>query len=59
MDGKNIEVGHVAKHNTRQSCWVIIDGFVYDVTDFLSEHPGGDSVILSYAGKVKCFKERY
>ncbi|KAJ3570720.1 hypothetical protein NP233_g4212 [Leucocoprinus birnbaumii] len=32
------------------SCWVIIQNFVYDVTEFLHEHPGGADVILKYAG---------
>ena len=42
----------VAEHNTRQSCWVIINEKAYDVTDFLDEHPGGAGIILKYAGKV-------
>lgn len=33
------------------SCWVIINNKVYDVTEFLPEHPGGKSIILKYAGK--------
>ena len=41
----------VAKHATRESCWVIISGKVYDVTDFLDEHPGGANIILQYGGK--------
>lgn len=41
----------VLKHNTRQSCWVIVSGRVYDVTKFLDEHPGGSSIILKYGGK--------
>ena len=41
----------VAKHNSRESCWVIIKGKVYDVTEFLDEHPGGASIILQYGGK--------
>ncbi|KAK0233231.1 FMN-dependent dehydrogenase-domain-containing protein [Armillaria fumosa] len=41
----------VAEHNTASSCWVIIKDRVYDVTDFLSEHPGGAQIILKYAGK--------
>ena len=24
---------------------------VYDVTDFLPDHPGGDDIVLAYAGK--------
>ncbi|KAG7091170.1 hypothetical protein E1B28_010222 [Marasmius oreades] len=41
----------VAVHNNRDSCWVIINQQVYDVTEFLPEHPGGFSIILKYAGR--------
>ncbi|PPQ63026.1 hypothetical protein CVT24_005972 [Panaeolus cyanescens] len=41
----------VAAHNTRESCWIIVHGKVYDVTEFLDEHPGGSKIILKYAGK--------
>ncbi|KAI9323521.1 hypothetical protein BX666DRAFT_1887762 [Dichotomocladium elegans] len=41
----------VAKHNSAKSCWVIVDGKVYDVTEFIRDHPGGDDLILEYAGK--------
>ncbi|RDA95978.1 hypothetical protein CP533_5876 [Ophiocordyceps camponoti-saundersi (nom. inval.)] len=41
----------VAKHNTRDSCWVILYGIVYDVTDFLSSHPGGANIILKLGGR--------
>lgn len=41
----------VAQHNTKDDCWVIIHGKVYDVTEFLPEHPGGPSIIIKYAGK--------
>ncbi|KAG5981227.1 hypothetical protein E4U54_006667, partial [Claviceps lovelessii] len=40
-----------AKHNTPDSCWVILYGQVYDVTDFLTSHPGGPNVILKLAGR--------
>lgn len=42
-------VNEVAQHNTRDDCWMIIDGKAYDVTPWIDSHPGGD-VILSYAG---------
>ncbi|KAF4214300.1 hypothetical protein CNMCM8980_000003 [Aspergillus fumigatiaffinis] len=49
--GKVFDAAEVAKHNTPDSCWVILYGKVYDVTDFLSEHPGGARIILKLAGK--------
>jgi cytochrome b involved in lipid metabolism len=33
----------VAKHKTDESLWFIIDSKVYDVTDFVDAHPGGES----------------
>ncbi|EMD33158.1 hypothetical protein CERSUDRAFT_160722 [Gelatoporia subvermispora B] len=41
----------VAAHANRESCWIIVHDKVYDVTDFLDEHPGGSKIILKYAGK--------
>ncbi|KAI9465260.1 glyoxylate dehydrogenase [Lactarius psammicola] len=41
----------VKQHASRESCWIIVHGKVYDVTDFLDEHPGGSKIILKYAGR--------
>ena len=41
----------VLSHNTPNSCWVLYKGKVYDVTEFIQDHPGGDDLILDYAGK--------
>ncbi|OLL22723.1 Cytochrome b2, mitochondrial [Neolecta irregularis DAH-3] len=41
----------VASHNCASDCWIIISSNVYNVTDFLSQHPGGAAPILKYAGK--------
>ncbi|KAG8216446.1 exocyst complex component Sec5-domain-containing protein [Butyriboletus roseoflavus] len=40
----------LAAHNCAQSCWVTFKGKVYDVTAFVSDHPGGDDLILNNAG---------
>merc|ERR1719482_1331255 len=49
--GKSITKEDVAKHNNKQSCWVILHDRVLDVTDFLKDHPGGELAILTFAGK--------
>lgn len=44
-------LSEVSQHNNGKDCWLIIDGKVYDVTNYLEEHPGGDEVLLSATGK--------
>ena len=41
----------VAKNNTEDSLWIIVDHKVYDVTDFLDAHPGGSVVLQQVAGQ--------
>jgi len=41
----------VAKHNDSEDCWVIIHNAIYDLTPFLTEHPGGEEVLLFWAGQ--------
>ena len=41
----------VLEHNREGDCWLIIEGKVYDVTDFLDDHPGSFVPIVQYAGK--------
>lgn len=51
-DKPEVDGQEVAKHTTRETgVWVIIHNKVYDVTEWLDEHPGGAKIILKYAGK--------
>merc|ERR1719236_101668 len=49
--GGGITMEEVAKHVTKGDCWVVVAGQVLDVTNFLSQHPGGELAILTFAGK--------
>lgn len=42
----------LSKHNQKDDCWVSLDKRrIYDVTGFLTSHPGGVPLILKYGGK--------
>lgn len=41
----------VAQHKDETSCWSAIDGGVYDLTSWISQHPGGSREILRICGK--------
>mmetsp|Transcript_89898 Transcript_89898/g.159955 ORF Transcript_89898/g.159955 Transcript_89898/m.159955 type:complete len:559 (-) Transcript_89898:102-1778(-) len=48
---KKYKVEEVAKHNTRESIWIIVDCRVYDLTNYIDKHPGGPLMIENMAGK--------
>ncbi len=41
----------VKKHNSASDCWSIIDGVVYDLSNWVDSHPGGSSRITAICGK--------
>jgi cytochrome b involved in lipid metabolism len=41
----------VAKHASAATCWIIINGKVYDLTTHANDHSGGAQEILSSCGK--------
>ncbi|KAF8823727.1 hypothetical protein HHX47_DHR9000242 [Lentinula edodes] len=45
------DVDELSAHTSSSSCWISYKGKVYDVTGFLQDHPGGDDVLLKYAGQ--------
>lgn len=38
-----ISVTDLSKHNTKSDCWIAVHSKVWDITDFINEHPGGPS----------------
>lgn len=43
-------IDDIIKHNTIDDCWVIINNKIYDVTNFIGDHPGGTRVLLKFGG---------
>lgn len=41
----------VAKHNSQSSCWSVVSGKVYNLTNYISRHPAGPEQILAICGK--------
>ncbi|PKS06185.1 hypothetical protein jhhlp_007502 [Lomentospora prolificans] len=41
----------VQRHNTPDDIWVVIHNKVYNVTNYLEDHPGGSAILLEVAGK--------
>lgn len=58
-DHQLISYDEVQTHNGRHSCWVVIDGQVWDVTSLLPNHPGGTNAILDNAGTDVSFVIAY
>ncbi|WP_306232482.1 cytochrome b5-like heme/steroid binding domain-containing protein [Agrococcus beijingensis] len=48
--GEDISIATVAQHDDSASCWVAIEGTVYDVTEWIPQHPGGPDRILGICG---------
>ncbi len=41
----------VASHNTQNDCWMVIDHKIYNVSDYMTLHPGGKDPLVKYCGK--------
>lgn len=38
-------------HNNKADCWIAIDNKIYNVTDYLYQHPGGAEIMVKYCGQ--------
>ena len=51
VTSKRLTWDEIRTHTTQDSCWIVLNDKVYDVTPFLSVHPGGKRILLGQAGK--------
>ena len=47
---RTFTLAQVAEHASKEDAWIVIDGGVYDITPYVTEHPGGVKAILKNAG---------
>lgn len=55
-DQKLLSTQQVSEHKTPEDCWIVVDNQVWDVTDFLDEHPGGSTSTRTW--KIYCFFDK-
>ncbi|KAI9900006.1 hypothetical protein N3K66_004268 [Trichothecium roseum] len=52
MSQQSYTTAEIAKHKDEANgYWLIVDNDVYDVSNFLEEHPGGAKMLKRFAGK--------
>lgn len=50
-DATTFTMADVVARNATTSCWTVINGNIYDLTEWVSEHPGGPEAIEFTCGK--------
>jgi cytochrome b involved in lipid metabolism len=48
---KVFTMADLSSHSSRESCYSVVNGLVYDLTNFIDKHPGGEKPVLSICGK--------
>ena len=43
--GQQYTLAEVAKHNKKEDAWIALQGKVYNVTEWIPQHPGGDAIL--------------
>jgi len=51
VEARDVTATEVAAHNKEGDAWIIVEGKVYDVSEYIENHPGGEEALLKFAGK--------
>ncbi|KAB8670396.1 hypothetical protein FH972_026309 [Carpinus fangiana] len=58
MGAKRIAVDEISQHASPEDCWIVVDGDVWDMTDFAPNHPGGPSSRSPVQSTAVCRADR-
>ncbi|HEU5374950.1 MAG TPA: FHA domain-containing protein [Ktedonobacteraceae bacterium] len=51
QEGKSYDISQVVLQNTPEAgYWIVVSGKVYDVSEFIYQHVGGERIVIHYAG---------
>lgn len=48
---KTYTTAEVSTHSSKESCYTVVRGKVYDITSYIPRHPGGEREIMKICGK--------
>ena len=48
---REISLAQVEQHASDDDLWLIVDGKVYDASEYMHDHPGGAEIMLNSSGK--------
>jgi hypothetical protein len=50
----------IGYHNSKSDCWLLIENQIYDVSQYLQLHPGGEAIVVPFCGKdaTKAFQTK-
>jgi cytochrome b involved in lipid metabolism len=52
LNSTGIDLQTLSKHNAKSDCWIVYNSKVYDITSYISRHPGGTSTITNTCGNT-------
>lgn len=50
IETRRVSLDDLKQHNTASDCWIAVHSKVWDITQFINEHPGGPEGMLSKFG---------
>lgn len=51
MEKRYFSMAEVEQHASAESCWIVHENRVYDVSAFIPRHPGGQQLLVQRAGR--------